>query len=83
MGTASLVLGIVSIVIGLFSGGGLGWLGAIAGILGIILGVQAKKNPEQKGIATAGFVCSVIGTILCVLMYVACIACVGGLAALA
>lgn len=83
MGTASLVLGIVSIVIGLFSGGGLGWLGAIAGILGIILGVQAKNNPEQKGIATAGFVCSVIGTILCVLMYVACIACVGGLAALA
>lgn len=82
MGVASLVLGIISIIIGLFSGGGLGWLGAIAGIIGIILGVQGKKVPEQRGMASAGFVCSIIGTILCLLMYVACVACVGGLAAL-
>ena len=82
MGVASLVLGIISMIIGLFSGGGLGWLGAIAGIIGIILGVQGKKVPEQRGMASAGFVCSIIGTILCLLMYVACVACVGGLAAL-
>lgn len=82
MGIASLVLGIISIVIGLFSAGSLGWLGAILGIIGIILGSQGKKIPEQRGIATGGFVCSIIGTILCLLMYVACIACVGSLAAL-
>lgn len=82
MGVASLVLGIISIIIGLFSGGGLGWLGAIMGIIGIILGAQGKKVPEQRGMASAGFVCAIIGTILCLLMYVACIACVGGLAAL-
>ncbi|OUP84189.1 hypothetical protein B5F07_08620 [Lachnoclostridium sp. An169] len=81
MGVGSLVLGIISIVIGLF-GGGLGWLGAILGIIGIILGSQGKKIPEQKGLASAGFVCSIIGTVLCLLMYIACIACVGGLAAL-
>lgn len=82
MGVASLVLGIISIIIGLFSGGGLGWVGAIIGIIGIILGAQRKKVQEQRGIASAGFICSIIGTILCILMYVACIACVGGLAAL-
>lgn len=82
MGVASLVLGIISIIIGLFSGGGLGWVGAIIGIIGIILGAQGKKVQEQRGIASAGFICSIIGTILCILMYVACIACVGGLAAL-
>lgn len=80
MAVASLVLGIVAIVIGLFSAGSLGWLGAIAGIIGIITGIQGKKDPEQQGLAKAGFVCSIIGTVLCLLMYVACIACVGGLA---
>lgn len=82
MAAASLVLGIISIVTGLFSAGSLGWLGAIMGIIGIILGSQARKVPAQAGLATAGFVCSIIGTILCLLMYIACIACVGGLAAL-
>ena len=83
MGVASLVLGILSIVLGGFGGISSGWLGAIIGIIGIILGVQAKKIPEQKEIASAGFVCSVIGTILSLLFYVACAACVGGIASLA
>lgn len=82
MGVASLVLGIISIIIGLFSGGGLGWLGAVAGIIGIILGVQGKKKAEYQGVSSAGLICSIIGTALCMLMYVACIACVGGLASL-
>lgn len=82
MAVASLVLGILSIVIGLFSAGSLGWLGAILGVVGIILGVQGKKDESKKGLAQAGFVCSIIGTILCLLLYVACIACIGGLAAI-
>lgn len=80
MGIASLVLGIISLVIGVFSSGLLGWLGAIIAIIGIILGALGKKDPEKKGIATAGFVCSIIGLVLCLLLYVACAACIGGLA---
>ena len=78
MGVASLVLGIISI--GLFSTGTLGWFGAILGIIGIILGVQGKKVPEQAGLAKAGFICSIIGTVLCLLLFIACVACVGCLA---
>ncbi|MCI8638653.1 MAG: hypothetical protein HFG41_05785 [Coprococcus sp.] len=84
MGVASLVLGIISIVIGVFSAGALGWAGGILGIIGIILGALARKSTpaEKRGLATAGFVCSIIGTILCLLMYVACVACIGGLASM-
>lgn len=82
MGIAALVLGIISIVIGVFSAGALGWIGAIIGILGIILGAIGRNSaPEEKrGIATAGLVCSIVGTILCLLFYLACVACIGSLA---
>lgn len=80
MGVAALVLGIISILIGIFSAGALGWLGAILGIVGIILGAIARKNTENNGLATAGMVCSIIGLVLCLILYIACAACVGGLA---
>lgn len=82
MGVASLVLGIISLVIGVFSSGLLGWAGAIMAIIGVILGALGRKKPESRGIATAGLVCSIIGLVLCVILYVACAACVGGLASL-
>lgn len=78
MGVASLVLGIISIIIGLFSAGALGWFGAILGILGIIFGAVAKKN-ASSGVATGGLVCSIIGTVLSLLLYVACVACISAL----
>lgn len=81
MGVASLVLGILSIVISFF-GIGFQWIGAIFGLIGIILGAVGRKNPEKKGLATGGLVCSIIGFILCILIYVGCAACVGGLASL-
>lgn len=80
MGVASLVLGIISLLCGLFLAG-FQWVGAIVGLIGIILGAAGKKDPEKKGIATAGMVCSIIGFILCIILYVACVACIGGLAA--
>jgi len=80
MGVASLVLGIIAVVIGLFSAGSLGWLGAILSVLGIIFGALGKKNVEKKGIATAGLVLSIIGLILCLILYIACVACIGGIA---
>lgn len=82
MGIASLVLGIISLIIGIFSSGLLGWLGAILAIVGIILGALGRKDPEKKGIATAGLVCSIIGLVFCLILYIACAACVGSLAAL-
>ncbi len=83
MGVASLVLGILAVVIGLFSAGALGWLGAVLAIIGIVLGALGKKDPEKKGIATAGLVLSIIGLVLCLILYIACAACIGGIASLA
>ena len=50
MGIASLVLGIIAVLIGLVSAGSLGWLGAILGIIGIILGALGRKDPDKQGI---------------------------------
>ncbi|WP_352397758.1 hypothetical protein [[Clostridium] aminophilum] len=81
MGIASLVLGIISLVIGVFSSGLLGWLGAILAVVGIVLGALGRKDPEKKGMATAGMICSIVGLVLCLILYLACAACIGGLAA--
>lgn len=81
MAIASLVLGIVSIVVSLFFSS-TSWLGAVTGIIGIILGAMARKDPAKKGLATAGLVCSIIGFVLSIIIFVACVACVGGIAAL-
>lgn len=72
MAVASLVLGIIALVFTLF--GTWAWLGLILGIVGIILGAQAKKT-QPSGIATAGFVCSLIAVILCGLVAVSCTLC--------
>ena len=79
MGVASLVLGIIAIICGFFLTG-FQWVGAIVGLIGIVLGAQGRKNPEKKGIATAGLVCSIIGFILCIILFVACAACAGTVA---
>lgn len=76
MAIAALVLGILSIVFAVF-GSGLQWIGAMVGIVGIILGIQGKKDPEKAGMAKAGLICSVIGTVLSLVMFIACVACVG------
>lgn len=71
---AALVLGIVSIVFSFF----LQWLGLIIGIVGIVLAVVAKKK-NPSGMATAGLVLSIIGTVFCALFFIACVACIGTL----
>jgi hypothetical protein len=77
MGIAALVLGIVSLVF-CFTGG-LAFIAPILGIVGIILGVIARKKAiaakESTGAATAGFVMSIIGVILGTILWLACIAC--------
>ena len=86
MGVASLVLGIISVVIAVF-GSGIGFVGTIIGVIGIILGAVAKNKATSDpnynaGPATAGLVLSIIGAALGIILFIACAACVGGLAAL-
>ncbi len=81
MGIASLVLGIVAIVCGLFASG-FQWIGAIVGVIGIILGALGRKKTENKGIATAGLVCSIVGFSVSIIFYLACVACAAGLGSL-
>lgn len=80
MAVASLVLGIVSIVLTIMTAGVYGWVSALLGIVGIILGIQGKKNPEKAGLAQAGFIVSIVGLVIGAAMYLACVAFVGGVA---
>ena len=77
MGIASLVLGIASIVIGMFINT---WVGVVCGVVGIILAAVAKKK-GQGGVATAGLVLSIIGVAIVLVVYIACIACAASVAA--
>ena len=50
--------------------------------LGIILGVVARKKMDDNyKLATAGMVCSIVGLVLSLILYIACVACVSALAA--
>ena len=84
MGIASLILGIIAIIVDAATAGTFGWLGVVLGIVGIVLGALGrKKDPEHAGVATGGLVCSIIGLVLGLALYIACVACVAGFASLA
>ena len=67
MGIASLVLGIVSLCISIFS----------AGYLGIIFGVMGRRDIVSEKMATAGLVCSIIALCLGIVLFVICAGAVG------
>lgn len=69
---AALVLGICSIVFCWVYG----IIGIIPGIIGLILGIAAKKETPSS-MATAGLVLSIIGVALNGVILISCIACVG------
>lgn len=77
--TASMVLGIISVVLCFFGYSAL--VSVILGIVGLILAGNAKKAGFVGGIQTAGFVLSLIGLIGGAIFFVACIACVGAIGA--
>ena len=79
--TASLVLGIISVVLWFFGYSAL--VSVILGIVGLILAGNAKKAGFNGGIRTAGFVLSLIGLIGGAIFFVACVACVGAIGAAA
>ncbi|MDF2543984.1 MAG: putative rane protein [Herbinix sp.] len=78
---ASLVLGIVSLVFIFFGYGAL--LGLAMAIVGLVLGIQAKKENPNNGQAKAGVILCIIGLGLCALSFLACVACVGALGSIA
>lgn len=83
-----LVLGIVSIVLS-FVLAGFAFIPLVIGIIGIVLSGKANKI-EKTGIGTAGFILSIIGVVLSVIMLIVVLTCaaavlgaVGGAAGLA
>jgi hypothetical protein len=65
LAVASLVLGIISLA--LFC---LVPISLPCGIIGLILGLSAKKGPSKQPLATAGIVTSIIGSLITVLLVV-------------
>lgn len=80
MAIASLVLGIVGLVLDLVSVGTLGWLGVIMGVVAIVLGALGRKKPEGKGIATAGLVLGILSVVFGMILFVSCVLVAGAAA---
>lgn len=76
---ASLVLGIISVVLWWFGYSAI--VSVILGVIGLVLAGNAKKAGFVGGMRTAGFVLSLIGLIGGAIVLVACVACAGALAA--
>ena len=78
LATAALVVGILSIIFALFLK--YKWIGLVLGIVGVVLGAKARKQSQTK-MATAGFVCSIIGLVLSAVFVVCALACAASLIA--
>ena len=63
LAVVSLVLGIVSIVLGCCTG----WVGSLFGIGGVVCAIVAKKK-GKSGMATAGLICSIAGIVVGILL---------------
>lgn len=74
-GNLSLILGILSMIFGMFFGGA-PWIGIFMGVAAIVMGVVEKKknNPITKKIATAGFICGIVGVCISVCVGLFCLA---------
>ena len=79
MGLASLICGLITLCMAVFSATGLGIVGIVLGIIGIILGALGRKDPEQHGMATAGLIISIIGLFINIIILVACVGCLAAL----
>ena len=80
LATGSLVCGIIAVVCWFFGYSAI--VSVISGIIGLVLAGKSKKEGFDGGIRTAGFVLSIIGLIGGALVFIACVACVGSLAAI-
>lgn len=76
--TASMVLGIIAVVLMCTGYGGMA--GVVCGIIGLVLANKAKVAGNVSGTRKAGFVLSLIGTIggaVTFVVSIACVACAG------
>jgi hypothetical protein len=78
--TASMVCGIIAVVFWFFGVSAI--VSVVLGIIGLVLSSKAKKEGFVGGMNTAGFVLSLIGLIGGAIIFVACVACAGGVACL-
>ena len=74
MGIASLILGILAIILCFTPIPGV--IAIICAVVGIILGVLARKNPEQRGLGTAGMIVSIIALAIVIIVIIAAVVCV-------
>ena len=72
LGVASLVLGIISLVLFLTN-----WIAALFGLIGTVLGGVAKSKGNTEGVTKAGLVCSIIGLVLGLIIFISALACIG------
>lgn len=78
---ASLVLGIIAIVLWFFGYSAIA--SVLCGIIGIVCASNAKKQGFTGGMQTAGFVLSLLGLIVGGIVFVSCLACYGTAAGIA
>lgn len=69
MEIASLVLGIIALVIS-FMHGALGFAGFVCAVLGLIFGLLRIKTTDKRGITIAGIVCSSVALFLKVVLFI-------------
>lgn len=72
---AALILGIVAAASCFFGIGAV--VGLVCGIIGIVMSNKAKAAGNTEGIRKAGFICSVVGTVIAGLAFIIAIAAVG------
>lgn len=65
LAVVSLVLGIISIVLGCCGS----WIAIVLGIGGIVCAVMANKE-GKTGMAKAGLICSIVGIVLAIVMLI-------------
>lgn len=73
---ASMIIGIVSLVLTVTVCCCGGWVGipmAIISIVGLILGIMAKKKDQKKGFVMAGIICNSIAIVLGIILVIAAI----------
>lgn len=64
MGLVGMILGIISILLFFING----WVGLFLAIGGLVLSIIGQKQPEGKGMAIAGMVCSIVTIALWVIL---------------
>lgn len=61
---ASLIFGILSLVICTCCCGGTGWIPLILGALAIVFAIVSRKGQKMSGVAIGGLVCGIIAVVL-------------------